>query len=278
MRAFKFNISFYMLPVYFFALAISPNISGDRIGVVLLSVFILLIPAANYTAANIDKRTSVSAGTKYSFIDFLALLLFVITIYLGWQISWQFNIAQILYFIMVLIASKQDRGGFVGIKWTIGILLIGILLFSTVYLGLNQYGFNNLLRIHIVLFSSLSALIVFSSLYIAKLREYYLLHTVDIELKPLKIIIGLLGFMWLAFAIFLTTTYTWQYAAYITLAILPSIVLATRLFMRTKSGKSTQITTGLLWINIKLATGLVIFFIYFFLESTQVLQAILGGY
>jgi len=267
-----------MLPVYFFALAISPNISGDRIGVVLLSVFILLIPAANYTAANIDKRTSVSAGTKYSFIDFLALLLFVITIYLGWQISWQFNIAQILYFIMVLIASKQDRGGFVGIKWTIGILLIGILLFSTVYLGLNQYGFNNLLRIHIVLFSSLSALIVFSSLYIAKLREYYLLHTVDIELKPLKIIIGLLGFMWLAFAIFLTTTYTWQYAAYITLAILPSIVLATRLFMRTKSGKSTQITTGLLWINIKLATGLVIFFIYFFLESTQVLQAILGGY
>ena len=278
MRAFKFNLSFYLLPVFFFVLAVSPNISGDRIGQVLLSVIILLIPASNYLSTYPVRRSSDSEPNKYSFIDFLTLFLFLAAIYLGWQISWQFNLLQGLYLVSVLLFARQEETPLPQISWFVVKALQGALLFAIIYVGLNQYGYNNLLRIHILLFTFLSALIVMASLFIANLREYYLQNTVNIELKPLQIIILLIAMLWLFFASFLIITYSWYYAAFITAAILPSIVLAGRLHNNIKGNIPIRLPVALHWLNLILAISLVLFFIYFFLDSTQVLQAILGGY
>jgi hypothetical protein len=278
MRAFKYNLSFYLLPVFFFVLAVSPNISGDRIGAVLLSVFILLMPASNYIGANPGKNISPSGDIKYSFIDFLSLFLFLAAIYMGWKIGWQFNLLQCLYLIAVMLFSRLEKKPTPGLDWFMARSVQGLILFAIIYVGLNQYGLNNLLRIHIFLFSTLSTLVVLTSLYIVNLREYYLINTVDIELKPVKTIIGLMASLWIAFTVFLSTTYDWQYGGYISLAIIPSAVLAVILYRSVKANKSIHLTSRLQWINIVLSTGLIIFYIYFFLDSTQVLQAILGGY
>ena len=278
MRAFKFNLSFYLLPVFFFVLAVSPNISGDRIGQVLFSVFVLLIPASNYLSTYPTRRSSDSEPNKYSFIDYLALFLFLAAIYLGWKISWQFNLLQGLFLVSVLLFARQEKTPLPQFSWFLAKTIQGMLLFAVIYIGLNQYGYNNLLRIHILLFAFLSIIIVLASLFIANLREYYLQHTVNIELKPLQINIILIAMLWLFFAGFLTVTYSWYYAAFITLAILPTMVLSGRLFNNIKGNKPIRLPLALLWLNIILASSLVVFFIYFFLDSTQVLQAILGGY
>jgi len=268
------------LPVFFFVLAISPNINGDRIGLVLVAVFILLIPSANYIAANPERKIASAADTKYSFKDFLALAMVIVAIFLGWQISWQFTLLQGLYLFAVILISNQVKYLSVNVKWLVGRILRGLLLYAVVYVGLNQYGFNNLIRIHILLFSSLSTLIIVTSLYISNIRDYYLLNEDDKEnsIKPIKIILMLIGTLLVSYCVFLTTTYHWRYAGYFTLAVLPAILISINLFRKTQSMKAVTLPVTLHWLNIILALGLVIFFIYFFLDSTQVLQAIRGGY
>ena len=284
MRQFKFILSFYFLPVYFFTLAISPNINGDRIGVVLVSVFLLLIPTANYIAANPGKRISPSEDSNYSFMDSLSLVMLIAAIYLGWTISWEFNLLQVLYLLVVVLISIQERNLSAGLIWLTSRALLGILLFASIYLGLNQYGFNNLLRTHIILFASLSILIIITSLIIANLHEYYLLHKDDIEdlprsaLKPIKMMLILMGLLFFAFAGFLIITYNWRYAGFFVLALMTSIIIAISMIRRVTTGNIANLPLTLSWLNIILSTCLVIFFIYFFLDSTQVLQAVSGGY
>lgn len=284
MQKFKFLISIYFLPIFFFTLAISPNINSARIGLVLLSVFILLIPATNYIADNPGKRISNSGDIKYSFIDSLALIMIILAIYLGWKINWQFSLLQGLYLFAVVLIARQERFLSPDIKWFISKSLQGMLLFSTIYLGLNQYGFNNLLRAHIILFASLTTLIIIIGLYIVNLREYSLLQKDELvsqpqkAVKPLKIILILIILLLLAYAGFFTATYHWRYAGFIALALMPSILFAIILLKRFSSLQTVQMTAALQWLNIILSTCLVIFFIYFFLDSTQVLQAIRGGY
>lgn len=282
----KFNLIQIVnfLPVFFFVLAISPNINGDRIGLVLVSVFLLLIPSANYIAANPERRITSMGDINYSVLDFVSLVMVIASIYLGWLISWQFNLLQGLYLFTVIIISKRDRYLAVDIKWFIIRVLQGLLLYAIIYLGLNQYGFNNLFRIHIVLFSTLSTLIIIISLYVSNIREYYLPDQIDkefhpkIELRPLKIILMLIGLLLLAYAGFFTTTYHWRYAGFFSLAILPAVLISIRLVRKIQSKKPVNLPVVLNWLNNVLAVSLVIFFIYFFLDSTQVLQAIRGGY
>ena len=280
MKNFNFSQIVNFLPVFFFVLAISPNISGDRIGLVLVAVFILLIPSANYIAANPERKISSERDTKYSLLDIVSLMMVIGAIYLGWLISWQFNLLQGLYLFTVILISKQKSSISVDFKWFIARIFQGLLLYAIIYLGLNQYSFNNLLRIHILLFSSLSTLIIITSLYISSLCDYYLLNEDDMENRtlPIKIILLLIGLLLLAYGGFFTSTYHWRYAGYFSLAVLPAILLSINLIRKIQSVKAVTLHVTLYWLNTVLALGLVIFFIYFFLDSTQVIQAILGGY
>jgi len=278
----KFNLIqvIHFLPVFFFVLAISPNINSGRIGLVLVAVFLLIIPSANYVAANPERKILSQRDTKYSFLDFLSLVMVIAAFYLGWLISWQFNILQGLYLFSVVLISRKETSLLVGFKWLIARVIQGVLLFGIIYLGLNQYGFDNLLRIHILLFASLSTIIIMTSLYISNLREYYQLNQADEENRtsPINIMLLLIGLLFLAYAVFFTTTYHWCYAVYFTLAVLPAGLICISLLRKIQLRKAVNLPVNVYWVNIILALSLVIFFIYFFLESTQVLQAIRGGY
>ena len=204
----------------------------------------------------------------------------IVAIFLGWRISWQFTLLEGLYLFAVILISNQDKYLSINVKWLAGRILQGLLLYAVVYVGLNQYGFNNLIRIHILLFSSLSTLIIITSLYISNIRDYYLLNEDDMEnlTQPIKIILLLIGLLLLAYGGFFITTYHWRYAGYFALAVLPAILLSINLIRKIQSMKAETLPVTLYWLNTILALGLIVFFIYFFLDSTQVIQAILGGY
>ena len=265
-------------------LAISPNISADRIGLVLLDVFVLLIPSANYLAANPERRISSKNDANYSISDFISLAMVIGAFYLGWLISWQFNFMQGLYLFTVIITSKKDSYIVVEIKWFMAKAIQGLLLYVIIYLGLNGYEFSNLLRIHILLFASLSILIITSSLYISNQRENYLLTEADRdnhktgEERPINAILILIGLQVLAYGVFFITTYHWRYAGYFLLSLVPAISVTISLMWKIQNNRSRNLPNALYWLNTVLALCLMIFFIYFFLDSTQILQAILGGY
>jgi len=283
----KFNLiqSLNFLPVFFFSLAISPNISGDRIGLVLFTVFFLLIPAANYIAANSGKRTSTSGNIKYSFVDFLALLLVMAAVYLGWKISWQFNLAQILYLTFVgLIIPNITGSNLFNIKLASVWIGQGLILFAILYLGLNQYFLENLLRTHVIVYALLSSSVVLISLYLSKLRAYYKIDKfsnpleMNKELKFIKITFLLLILVLAGYGLFFLMKFSWSYTGYLVAALIPASLISIRLIRQVKNNNIVRIPVTLFWLNIILALSLDIFFIYFFLESTQILQAIQGGF
>jgi len=283
----KFNLiqSLNFLPVFFFSLAISPNISGDRIGLVLFTVFFLLIPAANYITANSGKRTSTSGNIKYSFVDFLALLLVMAAVYLGWKISWQFNLAQILYLTFVaLIIPNITGSNLFNIKLASVWIGQGLILFAILYLGLNQYFLENLLRTHVIVYALLSSSVVLISLYLSKLRAYYKIDKfsnpleMNKELKFIKITFLLLILVLAGYGLFFLMKFSWSYTGYLVAALIPASLISIRLIRQVKNNNIVRIPVTLFWLNIILALSLDIFFIYFFLESTQILQAIQGGF
>ena len=283
----KFNLiqSLNFLPVFFFSLAISPNISGDRIGLVLFTVFFLLIPAANYITANSGKRTSTSGNIKYSFVDFLALLLVMAAVYLGWKISWQFNLAQILYLTFVgLIIPNITGSNLFNIKLASVWIGQGLILFAILYLGLNQYFLENLLRTHVIVYALLSSSVVLISLYLSKLRAYYKIDKfsnpleMNKELKFIKITFLLLILVLAGYGLFFLMKFSWSYTGYLVAALIPASSISIRLIRQVKNNNIVRIPVTLFWLNIILALSLDIFFIYFFLESTQILQAIQGGF
>lgn len=283
----KFNLiqSLNFLPVFFFSLAISPNISGDRIGLVLFTVFFLLIPAANYIAANSGKRTSTSGNIKYSFVDFLALLLVMAAVYLGWKISWQFNLVQILYLTFVgLIIPNITGSNLFNIKLASVWIGQGLILFAILYLGLNQYFLENLLRTHVIVYALLSSSVVLISLYLSKLRAYYKIDKfsnpleMNKELKFIKITFLLLILVLAGYGLFFLMKFSWSYTGYLVAALIPASLISIRLIRQVKNNNIVRIPVTLFWLNIILALSLDIFFIYFFLESTQILQAIQGGF
>ena len=204
--------------------------------------------------------------------------------FLGWLISWQFNFMQGLYLFTVIATSKKGSYIVVDIKWFMSKAIQGLLLFAIIYLGLNLYEYNNLLRVHILLFSSLSALIIISSVYISNHRVYYLLQKADKEnhivgeVPPTKIILMLIGLQLLVYGVFFITTYHWRYAGYFLLALIPAISISINLMRKMQMERELNLAKALYWLNTVLALCLMIFFIYFFLDSTQVLQAIRGGY
>jgi hypothetical protein len=267
MRSFRFIFSLYFLPVFFFTVAVSPNINGERIGLVLLSVYILLIPATNYIVDSTYSRASNSDKSKPLLSNFIGLLMFVVAIYLGWQINWQFNIMQMVYLLFIAGAYNNlfSKGKFNLLL----VLVLGSILFSATYIGLNQYGFTQLLSLHNF------AVILYCGLLIAPI--FYMVGDGLKLLYLIKTVRTVLLGETLSFVIFFFVSYKWEYAVIFAIAMVPSALWLYKMYKDSETTDSL-VTKRFAWLRLVYATSMAGFFIYFFLDSTQVLQAIRGGY
>ena len=100
----------------------------------------------------------------------------------------------------------------------------------------------------------------------------------SVEARPIIIILMLIGLLILAYGGLFTTIYHWRYALYFFIAVIPVILMSIILFRKIQAEKAVNLPVTLYWLNTVLALSLLLFFTYFFLDSTQVLQAVRGGY
>ena len=289
----RIPFSYFLLPVYLFALGLSPNFTEQRILWSLLIIHLLLYPASNAYNSYFDKDTQSIGGLKNpppvtKGLYFIALLFDLVAILLALKISVLFSVMLLVYGL----ASKAYSHPAIRLKkypvrgWLITGFFQGFFSLLMSYEGINAFGVGSFWRHHLILGGLLASLLLWASYPMTQVYQ----HDEDRQRGDytLSLRLGVLGtFIFSAlvfgvaaigFVIFFYTYYSPFYSLIFVLCLSP-VLLYFFYWLHAVSKDGRQANYGhAMWLNFISATCLNIFFIYFFLDSTQVLQAIRGGY
>lgn len=275
MKLFKIRTSFYLLPIFFFVLSLSPNISGDRIGLVLVSVYLLLVPVSNYSSYRLRRLRSSNIKFDYAIKDFISLIILLGAFYIGWSISWEYCIVQLLYLLLIVFTdTKMELKK--GVAGYLIFVVYGTIFYSMIYLGLNQYSFSILFGLANIVPAILVGTIIISTFYIDKL--VVIASTENRNSNKLSLVLLYLLFQVLAFGIYFYVATELKYVIYFALAMSFPFLFIIWDKNRVEKNATQNYARSLSAVLWSLPICQTLFFVYYFLETTQVLQAIKGGY
>ena len=275
MKLFTIKTSFYLLPIYFFVLSLSPNISGDRIGLVLVSVYLLLVPVSNYSSYRLRRLRSSNIKFDYAIKDFISLIILLGAFYIGWSISWEYCIVQLLYLLLIVFTdTKMELKK--GVAGYLIFVVYGTIFYSMIYLGLNQYSFSILFGLANIVPAILVGTIIISTFYIDKL--VVIASTENRNSNKLSLVLLYQLFQVLAFGIYFYVATELKYVIYFALAMSFPFLFIIWDKNRVEKNATQNYARSLSAVLWSLPICQTLFFVYYFLETTQVLQAIKGGY
>lgn len=289
----RFPFSYFLLPVYLFAVSLSPNINESRLLIVFVALHFFLYPASNGYNSYFDKDEKSIGGLKnppkvVKGLYYTALLLDLVAIGLGLLISWEFALMLFIYGLVSKAYSHPDirvkKYPFGG--WFIAGLFQGFFTFVMAHIGLNDFGFRVFGQPHVIIPALLTSAILWGSYPMTQIYQHEEDHQrgdITLSLKlgirgtfyftAALFVIGAAGFV-----LYFMEYHRDKYAVGFLLAMLPTVIYFSYWYLRVYRNENMANYSHTMWLNIISATTLNIFFIYFFLDSTQVLQAIQGGY
>ena len=284
----RFPFSFFLLPIFLFALAISPNFNGPRMFWVFFIVHFLLYPASNGYNSYFDKDEQSIGGLRNppptsKGLYYLALAFDALAIVLGYVFI------NLLFAVMLLIYGLISKGyshpmtrfkrhGITSLLLT-GIFQ-GLFTFLMCYAGLNNYGLDQILGPQTLIPGVLATLMLMANYPLTQVYQ----HDEDSRRGDitLSIMLGIRGTFYFSAITFIITAaaflYYFQvfhdgaYSMYFILAIAPVISFFILWFLRVKNGFHHANYSNTMRLNFISAISLNIFFLYFFLDKTQLLQ------
>lgn len=290
----RIHFSYFLLPVFLFSFALSPNLSTQSLLWVFLIVHVFLYPASNGYNSYFDKDEKSIGGLKSpppvnKGLFYLSLLFDGIAVVLG------YILVSPLFAVLVFgygMVSKGYSHPTVRFKKypIIGWLVIGIFQgFYTIvmcYVGLSGFGLESILKPQILTAALLTTLMLLGNYPMTQIYQH------DEDQKRGDITLSLrLGvrntfiFTMLLFAVssigflyFFIHYYQVKYAYWFIAALSPVIIFFFYWIYRVVHDESKADYKHTMWLNFISATCLNVFFILFFLDSSQVLQAVLSGY
>jgi 1,4-dihydroxy-2-naphthoate octaprenyltransferase len=290
----RIPFSYFLFPVYLFSLAVSPNLNPTRMLWVFIIVHIFLYPASNGYNSYFDKDEKSIGGLKSPppvnrGLYFLALLFDLIAIALGlWKINALFAVMLLIYGLISKAYSHPSirLKKFPVLGWLAAGLFQGFFTFLMCYVGINNFSLENSLSLHVVIPAALCSVMLWGNYPMTQVYQ----HEEDAKRgdHTLSLKLGIRGtFVFtttvfsaavVGFVFYFLEFFEAKYAYAFIIALTP--VLGYFLFWFWKVIKDeTQANFGYtMGLNLVSATCLSAFFIYLFLESSQVLQAIKAGY
>ena len=258
MKQVRFSYLFYALPLVFFVLSGSPNLTGPRIGLTLAIIAILFI-----VVSYLLYRTKRKHPQQIKLADIIFVGIVIGCMIVGKAVNYEFILLMTVWLLLRWVSTFWFK------YRVIRRLIEGLLLFCIIYFGINQYDFTNLLNGRI-----LWTALVF-------LFQYFLIssqfkQSVEVPLNKwinemiwgyFLALISLALFSWLMFDL--------SYLFYLVLITAPASYLIYKL-SRSADGEPQVVL--LRWFSILATSGLIVYNTYLFLNSTQVLQAVMGGY
>lgn len=286
----RIPFSFFLLPVFLFALATSPNVDGLRIVFVFISLHLFLYPASNGYNSYFDQDEQSIGGLKHPpkvtpGLYYTSLLLDLIALCLGLIISWEFTSMLFIYGLI----SKAYSHPWIRIKrypylsWVIAGLFQGAFTFIMAYMGLNEYGFHVFAKWHVLFPALLTSAILWGSYPMTQIYQ----HEEDIKRGDITLSykLGVLGTFYFTavafvvavsgFVLYFLIYYEEKYAYHFVLAILPVVGYFVYWYLQVYQDANKADYFHTMRMNFISALCLNIFFIYFFLDNTNILQAVI---
>lgn len=290
----RIPFSFFLLPIFLFSLSVSPNLNGPRIGWVFFILHFLLYPASNGYNSYFDKDEKSIGGLKNpppvnKGLYYLSLLLDVAAVILG------FIMLNATFAIMLLVyglVSKAYSHPFIRLKkyaitgWIITGIFQGIFTFLMCYVGVNNLPLEAAIKPQILFAGALTSLMLWANYPLTQVYQ----HEEDSKRgdKTFSIMLGIKGTFYFAslffaiailgFIMYFQSYYKGKYILFFLSALAPVLIFFFYWFTRVQKNENEADYTKAMWLNVISATCLNGFFIYHFLDASQVIQAIRGGF
>lgn len=284
----RIPFSYFLLPVFLFSVAISPNLNDNRLLWVFIILHLFLYPASNAYNSYFDKDEKSIGGLKNpppvnKSLYFTALLFDAIAMVLGYlKISLLFAVMLLIYGLV----SKAYSHPSIRLKkypyfsWLITGLFQGFFTFLMCYVGINKFNIGNILLPHVIVPAVLTSLLLWGSYPMTQIYQH------DEDRKrgdiTLSMKLGLKGtFVFtalffsvatIAFVFYFINVYTLQYAFQFLLALSPVLLFFGFWFFKVTRNESNASYGYTMALNFISATCLSAFFIWFFLDSTHILE------
>lgn len=280
--------SFYLMPVFFFALALTPNLSGDRLLIIFVTLHLFLYPSSNGYNSYFDKDEKSIGGLRNppqvtKGLYYLSLVFFAISLILGLKINWQFSSMLLVYSLVSMAYSHPAirLKKYAYLSWIVAGSFQGCFTFGMAYAGLSDFGWEVFTKSHVLIPGLLTSLMLWGSYPLTQVYQ----HEEDAKRgdTTLSLKLGKKGTFLFSSIWFLVTgvCFSWfflernQESGFFgfLLAMLPVVLyfLIWFSFVRKDEDKYTTYTWTM-WMNRISGIALNIFFVWYFLENTQVMQ------
>jgi 4-hydroxybenzoate polyprenyltransferase len=290
----RIPFSYFLLPVFLFSLSVSPNFNGPRIGWVFFILHFLLYPASNGYNSYFDRDEHSIGGLKNpppvkKGLYYLALLFDVFAVVLGYlKLNLTFAIMLLVYGLVSKAYSHPDvrLKKYAVTGWVVTGVFQGLFTFAMCYIGINDFTAENIAKKEVLLPGILTSIMLWANYPMTQVYQ----HEEDARRgdKTFSLMLGIKGTFYFAailfslatagFVIYLTTYFGNRYAFIFLAALTPVLVYFLLWFARVLKNPLKADYKRTMWLNFISATCLNAFFIYLFLDSSQVIQALQGGF
>lgn len=290
----RIPFSYFLLPIFLFSLSVSPNFNGSRIGWVFFILHFLLYPASNGYNSYFDKDEKSIGGLKnpppvHKELYYLSLLLDVLAVALGYlMINLTFAVMLLIYGLV----SKAYSHPSIRIKkyaiigWAITGIFQGLFTFVMCYMGINDFSLENSLNKEVLIPGSLTCLMLWANYPITQVYQ----HEEDAKRgdHTFSLMLGIRGTFYFAaiffaltmigFGLYLNMYFYMKYVIVFFAVLSPVLIFFLLWFTKVLKDTSNADYKRTMWLNFISSTCMTGFFIYLFLHSTQVMQALRGGF
>ena len=284
----RIPFSYFLMPVFLFSLAISPNITGKSILLTFIIVHFFLYPASNGYNSYFDKDEQSIGGLKNpppvkKGLYYLSLLFDVIAIVLGFLLI---NPTFALMLLIYGLVSKAYSHPAIRLKklpvtgWLVAGLFQGLFTFMMCYIGINNYSVENIFKFNVLIPGLLSTMMLWANYPMTQIYQ----HEEDEKHGDMTISrkLGIRGTFYFVSAMFSVVTlgfilyfhtfvelkYAWTFLA----ALFPVIAYFFIWFFQVYQDQTKADFSHTMWLNFISATALNAYFIYLFLDSTHIGQ------
>jgi len=281
----RIPFSYFLLPVFLFALSVSPNLLASRIGWVFLILHFLLYPASNGYNSYFDKDEGSIGGLKNPppvkrGLYWTALLLDGMAIVLGFvKISFLFSVMLLIYGLV----SKAYSHPIIRLKkypiagWIITGLFQGAFTFLLCFAGMNNFQMESLLQDKVLFAGLLTSVMLWANYPMTQVYQ----HEEDARHgdQTLSMMLGIRGTFYFAgiflalaaagFIWFFKTYYDMKYAWSFLLWMSPVVAYFSYWFLKIMRDPKEANFRHTMWLNFISATCLIMFFVRFFLEVSH---------
>ncbi|NOT75434.1 MAG: UbiA family prenyltransferase [Cyclobacteriaceae bacterium] len=290
----RIPFSYFLLPVFLFSVAVSPNLKESRLLWIFIILHLFLYPASNGFNSYFDKDEKSIGGLKnpppvQKGLYWVSLALDGIAIILA------FIKISLLFAIMILIyglVSKAYSHPSVRLKkyaisgWIVTGLFQGAFTFMMCYAGINDFDVMNLLQPKVLFPAFLTSIMLWANYPMTQVYQ----HEEDEKHGDytLSRMLGIRGTFYFAgiffavasagFILFFQSFYDIKYGWMFLLALGPVVLFFSFWFLKVFKDSNAANYKYAMLLNFISATCLNVFFIYFFLNFSGVLAAIQAGY